>query len=178
MTIRDYWIKEIGNIEEFKALGDTEDIELQLLEAEIADLLDDQFIATATVDGIAKREVMLGIQPYGDDTLATRRFRVGLQWDTLGPYTYRKLEERLTELVGANGYSLNLVHANYTLDVLINLGVQRQLQDAEELIKELTPANIIVTVSLRYNRHEDLSTVTHAYLAAFTHEQIRSEVVL
>lgn len=177
MTIKDYWINEIQQIKDFGELGSTEDSELSFLKNEIVSLFDDQFIQTATETGIAKREKMLHLQPFADDTLNSRRFRVATKWTNRPPYTHRQLLAKLNQLVGTGGYYLTLNHANYTLDILVDLGVKRQLEDVKTLVKDMSPANLLITVDLRYNRYSDLAAFTHAQLAAYTHTQLRNEVI-
>lgn len=176
--IRDYWIEAIRNIPDFQEIGETEDTELSLIRDEITNLVDDQFITTANESGIAIREKMLEIQPYEDDTVEDRRFRVGLQWNNQRPYTFRSLEQKLEQLVGPEGYLVTLDNGAYTLLVEISLGQTRQIYEAEKLIRNISPSNLVITVTLRYNRHQDLTVFTHAELAAYTHQQIREEVIL
>ena len=177
MSIKDYWIQEIQNINEFKAIADAIDPEISDLNNKIADMINDQFIETATEKGIARRERMLKIQPFSDDTLETRRFRVGVKWNNHLPYTYRQLEKKLTDLVGLNGYTIGLNHGTYSLTVKIALGVKRMLDDVRTMVDNMAPCNLIITVTLLYNRHVDLATFTHAQLAAYTHFQLREEVL-
>lgn len=177
MSLKDYWIKEVQNIKEFNVIAEIEDPEITNLKQEITNLIDDQFIETATEKGIARREKMLNIQPYSDDTLDSRRFRVGVQWNNQGPYTHNQLSNRLSNLVGANGYLIVLNNAAYTLSVRISLGVKRMLDDAEKMVNNMAPCNLIITVGLLYNKHSDLATFTHAELAAYTHFQLREEVL-
>lgn len=177
MSIKDYLIKEIQNIEEFRAIADAIDPEIIDLKKETTNLIDDQFIETATEKGIIRREKILAIQPYGDDTLNTRRFRVGAKWDNKLPYTYSRLIARFNGLVGDDGYTMNLVHGDYTLDIKINLGVKRMMQEANIMVRNMAPSNLIITVGLQYNRHIDLASFTHEYLATKTHMQLREEVL-
>lgn len=173
--IKEYWIEALRAIEEFSQLGSTEDAELVLLKSEIDNLVDDQFIATANEQGIARREAMLSVQPFYDDTLETRRFRIATRFGSTLPYTYRQLEARLITLGGPDSYEIILDSGLYTLQVLINLGNPRMLADAVTVVNSMVPANLSVTVSLRYNRHSDLANYTHSELSALTHKQIREE---
>lgn len=177
MSIKDYWIKEVQNIKEFKAIADIEDVKLLNLKQEVVNLIDDQFIETATEKGIARREKMLSIQPYADDTLITRKFRVGVQWNNQGPYTHNQLINKLTYLVGADGYTIALNSGAYTLTVRISLGVKRMLQDADKMVRSMAPCNLVITVDLLYNKYSDLSAYTYDYLATKTYEQLRNEVL-
>lgn len=177
MSLKNYWIDEIQKVQEFQAIAEAVDPEVVDLNEETENLLDDQFIQDATINGIARREKMLKIQPFADDTLETRRFRVGVKWNNQLPYTFRQLEKRLTDLVGLNGYTTVLNNGAYTLTVRISLGVKRMLQDAEIMVNNMAPCNLVITVGLLYNKHSDLATFTHAQLAAYTHFQLKEEVL-
>lgn len=72
--IKSYWIEEIQDIKEFQVIAEVEDQEMVALEKHIQDLISDQFIQTATEQGIARREKMLKLVPFADDTLESRRF--------------------------------------------------------------------------------------------------------
>jgi len=177
MSLKDYWIEEIQNAQEFKSMADSEDPEFLNLQSEIIDLIDDQFINTATETGIARREKILNIQPFNNDTLDSRRFRVGVKWDNQLPYTYRQLEDKLADLVGSNGYTIVLNNAAYTLTARISLGVKRMRNDADIMIRNMAPANLVISVDLLYNRHIDLANFTHAHLHTYTHRELREEVI-
>jgi len=45
------------------------------------------------------------------------------------------------------------------------------------ITRQMVPANLVVTVELRYNQHIKLAQYTHGQLSAFTHDQLRNEVM-
>lgn len=177
MSIKKYWIQEIQNVEEFKAIADAIDPEILDLKKETTDMIDDQFIETATQEGIARREKMLKIQPYADDTLESRRFRVQSRWNDSLPYTHPQLNNKLNNLVGPDGYKLTINYSEFTLTLKINLGQKRMINDVNTVTRKMTPANMIISVELQYNRHADLSRYTHQQLSLRTHQQLREEVL-
>lgn len=177
MSLKDYWIDEIQKVQEFQAIAEAVDPEIANINTETVNLLDDQFIQDATENGIARREKMLSIQPFFDDTLESRRFRVGVKWNNQLPYTYRQLVKKLADLVGSNGYSVIIHNGTYTLTVRISLGQKRMLQDAEIMVNNMAPCNLLITVDLLYNRYMDLAKYTYDYLATKTYDQLRNEVL-
>lgn len=177
MSIKDYWINEIRSIKEFESISDIEDIELTLLKNEISEVMDDLFIKEATEKGIARREKMLNIQPFADDTLESRRFRVQSRWNDNLPYTYRQLLNKLNNLVGEDGYSITLNHLDFSLLIKINLGQKRMINDVNTVVQNIAPVNLVITVELQYNRHIDLALYTHFQLSSKTHLQLREEVL-
>lgn len=176
-SIKDYWIEQIQNIEEFDLISNIEDIEITNLKDNIKNLIDNQFIQTATEIGIARREKLLNIIPFADDTLESRRFRISNRWATQLPYTYKRLLEKINNLVGENGYAINLNHEDYTLRIKINLGQKRMLNDIREVVCNMAPANLLIVVELQYNRYVDLSQYTHDYLNQFTFNELREEAL-
>lgn len=176
--IKDYWIKEIQKVKEFEVLGLIEDDEVSSLNKELSNLIDDQFIETATEKGIARREKILKITPFADDTLDSRRFRVMSKWGDGLPYTYRSLNERLTQLCGKGGYTIELNHGEYTLKIKVELTAKRMEQEVNQMVRKMAPANILVTVELRYRQHKELTKYTHRELAAYKHKQLREDVLL
>lgn len=177
MSIRDYLINKILDIKEFDIITDIQDEELTTLNTAITNILDNEFISTANEIGIARREKLLKIQPYADDTLESRKFRIQAKWNDKLPYTHRQLINKLNSLVGTNGYVATINYASYILNIKINLGQKRMIQDVNSMIKNMSPANLIVTVELQYNRHVDLAQFTHFYLNAKTHTELREEVL-
>lgn len=176
--IREYWPEILAKIREFDLIADVENTELDALAQEIENILNDQFIETATERGIARRELILGIVPYSDDMLETRRFRVAGKWLNRLPYTYRMLQERLDALLGEGHYVIELHKEPYTLTVKIELIVKRQFDTAQKMLREVVPANLNLIVELRYNQHMTVGQLTHGALAAYRHIDIREEAIV
>ena len=177
MSVKKYLIDKILEIKDFEVITNIEDDEITLLNEAISKLLNDEFIETATETGVVKREVILNIQPFGDDTLDSRKFRIKTKWNSKLPYTYNQLINRLNSLVGENGYTLTINNSVYTLTIKINLGQKRMLQDVKNMINNIAPCNLVISVELQYNRHMDLAQFTHAYLGTKTHTELREEVL-
>ena len=175
--IQEYWPSVLQEIEEFKELANAENIEINGLKESITNLIDDQFIETATERGIARRERIFKITPYADDNLETRRFRVLARENDKLPYTYRVLENKLNQLCGENGYVMTLNAGEYTLNIKIELVVKRMFDEVDKLARKMAPANLIITVELRYNQHLTLAKFTHAQLSQYTHKELREEVI-
>lgn len=173
--IKSYWIEAIQEIKEFQFIAQIEDEELSTINKHIKDLISDQFIETATEKGIARREKLLKLVPFADDTLESRRFKVLSRWNDNLPYTYRVLVQRLDQLCGKEGYTMELNQGEYTLKIKIELTVKRMEQEVNQMVHKMAPANLIVTVELRYRQHKELKRYTHAQLRAFRHIELREE---
>jgi len=177
MTIRDLWPPIMQELDAFKKIAEIEDSIFEQLKQEIEGIVNDQFISTATEKGIARRERMLKISPFADDTLETRRFRVQGAWNDKLPYTYRVLLERLDSLCGPDGYVIELNTGEYRLNIKIELTKKRMFDEVVKITRHMVPANILVTVELRYNQHITLANFTHGQLGQYTHYQLRNEVI-
>lgn len=177
MSIKDLWPPIMQELKEFKKIAEIEEAFFERLKQEIENIVDDQFIQTATEKGIARREKMLNVSSFADDTLETRRFRVQGVWNDKLPYTYRVLLERLDSLCGPDGYVIELNAGEYSLNIKIELTRRRMFDEVVRITRQMVPANIVITVELRYNQHLTLANFTHEQLSQYTHHQLRSEVV-
>lgn len=177
MSIKDLWPPIMQELREFQKIAEIEDVFFEKLWQEIENIVDDQFIQTATEKGIARRERMLKISPFADDTLETRRFRVHGVWNDKLPYTYRVLLERLDSLCGPDGYVMELNAGEYSLNIKIELTKKRMFDEVVRITRQMVPANIVITVELRYNQHLTLANFTHEQLSQYTHYQLRNEVI-
>ena len=177
MSIKDLWPPIMQEIKEFQKIAEIEETFFRRLQQEIQNIVDDQFIQTATEKGIARRERMLKISPFADDTLETRRFRVQGMWNDKLPYTYRVLLERLNSLCGPDGYVIELNAGEYSMCIKIELTKKRMFDEVVRIARQMVPANIVITVELRYNQHLTLANFTHEQLSQYTHYQLRNEVI-
>lgn len=162
---------------EFLMLCQGEQPEFDALTAGVTEVLDAQFIMTAPLRGIERYEKIHGIVPQDTDTLEERRFRILSRINTQLPYTIRRLHQLLETLCGKNGYRLILNHNAYLIEVKVELTAKRNLYAVQELLRICVPANMVVQCTLLYNQHSTLSRMTHAQLAAYTHDQLRNEVL-
>lgn len=176
-SIREYWPEFLSEFREFQEIANTEDFELSLVRQAVANLLDDQFIQTATETGIAWRERMLKVVPFADDDLGSRRFRVQAKWNDKLPYTYKELVDKMNGLCGKNGYTMTLNSDMYTLDIKIELINRRMFDEVEMITRKMVPSNILITVEIRYNQYNKLSSYTHVQLSSHTHYELRNEVI-
>ncbi|MDU1348260.1 putative phage tail protein [uncultured Clostridium sp.] len=177
MRVRDYWIEDIKDIKEFKLIDEIENPEIDKLNKDIADLIDDQFIQTATEKGIARREKILKIAPFADDTLETRRFRVLARWNEQLPYTYRVLINKLNQLCGEDGYTVILNAGQYTLNIKIARIKKRMFDEVKLMARKIVPCNLAINVVIMYNQHSTLRNFTHGQLRNYTHKGTREEVL-
>jgi len=166
----------LRGVREFVAIAEAWQSDFEQVWQETTNILDEQFLLTATEIGISRWERILKLRPLATDTLDERRFAVMAAIDSQMPMTYLWLHFQLTFLCGEDGYVIELDHNNYKLKVLIELPSQREIDAVRALVKRAAPANLVLDVGIRYNPHNVLSQFTHAELAAYTHNQLRNEV--
>lgn len=164
-------------IEEIQAVAHVETPILNGMWQKIEDILNDQFIVTATDSGLSRQEKMLKLNVPATDTIETRRFRLLSRYQEQAPYTNKVLKQLLDSLLGEGKYYYERNVAEKWLTVKLELTVKGQFEAVELMLERITPQNMILTVELRYNQHISLTRYTHAQLAAFTHKQLREDVL-
>ncbi|WP_339212905.1 putative phage tail protein [Solibacillus sp. FSL W8-0372] len=164
-------------IEEIQAVAHVETPILNGLWQKIEDILNDQFIVTATDSGLSRLEKMLKLNVPATDTIETRRFRLLSRYQEQAPYTNKVLKQLLDSLLGEGKYYYERNVAEKWLKVKLELTVKGQFEAVELMLERIIPQNMILTVELRYNQYSKLAQYTHAQLATFTHQQLREEVI-
>ena len=173
----DYLPHFLQDFRELSHIMGTEQVEIDSLNKETENALADQFIMDLTINGAKRWESMLGISPKDTDTLNERRFRILTKQSTEVPYTLRKLEHMLTNLCGVGGYRIELIPNNYHITVKLAVGNHNNYSEVETILNKMIPANMTKRIELMYNTYDMLSQLTHAQLSAFTHDQLRNEVL-
>lgn len=177
IKILEYLPSILHDVEEFQKIGSTEDSELIALWDCLNAALSDQFVQTATNNGVTRWESILQILPKGTDTLPDRKFRILTRLNEQLPYSDRMLRQQLAALCGENGYTMEINHGEYTLTVKVELTAKNNFVDVGRLLERVVPANLIIDLSLRYNQHSKIAQFTHGQLASYTHNQLRNEVI-
>lgn len=162
---------------EMNAIMNAEQPEIDDLWGAIEKAFADQYILDATEYGVMRWESMLNISPKNTDTLDERKFRILARLNQELPYTLTRLKEVLTNLCGADGFTIDLQAAQYHIEIKLGVGNHNNYQEVMDLLKKMIPANLTQAVSVMYNTHKAVGLCTHRHLSAFTHEQVRNEVL-
>jgi hypothetical protein len=177
MELHKYWPESMAGLNEFKALASAEQPEIAAAQLAVRRASDNFFIASLTAAGADRWEKMLGLSTAGDWTLKDRRFRI-MTWATeQTPFTFRRLKELLATLCGEEGYTISRDVGIGSLTVRVALTAKQNYKDVGALLERITPANMTISLSLLYNQYQTLAGFTHAQLAAYTHDQLRNEVI-
>jgi len=168
----------IRNVREYQAImKDGEQAEVAALWDAVDAAFNDQFVNSATLNGVQRWENILGIQPKGTDSLDARKFRILSRLNEQLPYTLPVLKNMLQSLCGEDGYSIEVQNDLYTLKIKIALVAKSNFDDVDVLLKRVVPANMIIELELKYNTWETLKGFTWGYLKTKTWKEIKDEVL-
>jgi len=132
------------DVVDFVELTETESQEWIRIEQAINQLLDDQFIVSASMQAIKRREKILGIQADpATETLEFRRKRLINRYSTKPPFTVRHLQRQLDFMVGAGLTIVSVDPLAFMLTVTTNLDDAAVFKEVEHTVKMLKPANMI-----------------------------------
>lgn len=126
---------------------------------------------------MSRWEKLLGIIPKGTETLEERRFKILTRLNERLPYTLPQLKNILETLCSAGNYSAEVMEGTYQLVVKIGLAAKSSFSDVEALLERVVPRNMIVNLLQLYNTYAEIGRFTHGQLAAYTHNQLRNEVM-
>lgn len=171
-TIR-YLPEHIAAIEEFKRITHAYDEELKLIWAVLGqitknisfDQMDD-----ATCDRWAS---LMGISFADGTSLAEKRMTIKGRWASGLPYTEPKLREVLNTMLGSS-YSLSIDRVAKTINVSVMLADVKNVDIVYDQIRAMVPADMVVTVSVVYNRWRTFAPHTWRELSTHTWRNIYS----
>lgn len=172
-----YLPEVLRGVYEFRQLAAAEEAELSAADGELRAIAADSFIATLTERGCSRWEKMLGIAPKATDDIEVRRFRILSKLNEELPFTFRGLKRQLAILCGEEGFTAKLDGERYLLSVQVALTAKNQFDEVGRLLERITPANVEISIGLKYNQHALLARFTHGELSRRTHEHLRNEVM-
>ena len=172
----DYLPPFVQKYNEIKTIMDAEQVEFDVAWIDAENVLNDQFVHSATEGGVERYEKILKIKPKSIHTLDERKFNILATMNVQLPYTMESLESSLRSLCGVGGYTLVFDTDNYHMAVKLALNNANNLEAVKELLYNMIPANIATDVNI-FNQHAILSGYTHERLSAYTHQGLREEIL-
>ena len=142
--LRTYLPPHLAEYKEIKAALEAEDPEFAIVWNGADRILRNEFIATADESGIERFEKLLGLLPYEDDDLESRRARVQVNWFSTLPYTVKMLIRKLTVLCGGDDFRITKKFGKYTIMVTTHLRQYSQLLSLREVLNGMIPANMLI----------------------------------
>jgi hypothetical protein len=132
------------NIREFVELTEAENAELDSLTDAVTQLLDDQFVETASEQAIWRRELQLGIRAdTTTETLEFRRKRLINRYSTKPPFTVSYLQGRLDFLIGPGRTTIEVDAQNFILKVTLSIPDAAFFKEIQHTIRAVKPANLV-----------------------------------
>ena len=144
--LKDYLPPVLLTTCEFPLLCQGEQPEFDALAVGVTEVLDAQFVTTASLRGIERYEKIFGLVAKDTDTLEERRFAVLSKMNAQMPYTVRSLRRMLAALCGEDGYWLEIDHDSYNLLVKMPVQEPQKLQAVRDMLYAVVPANMVYLV--------------------------------
>lgn len=166
-----------AKIKEFQELAKIYDAECEKIAEEALRVFNNRFILSMDENSCTRWEKILGITVNSDFTIEDRRFNILAKYVGSRPYTLRKLESMLTELVGDDGYKINIDYYKKHIEIKLALGVKNQRYAMRDILENVIPMIFTININLLYNTHELVGRFTHEELAKLRHVDIREEVI-
>lgn len=167
----------LREIKEYVEVANIENPVLNAMWKNVENIINNRFIATSNEEGLSRREKMLHMNVPSTETIETRRFGLMARYQEQAPYTNKVIRQLLDSLLGEGRYTFERNTAEKWIKVRLELTVKGQFEAVEMMLERVSPQNMVLHVTLRYNQHSTLARYTHAQLAAFTHKQLREDVL-
>lgn len=169
--------EHLWNIKEIRFIYEKEEQQGEKIQQEINEIVDNIHIETARESGIIRREKILGIKPMDTSSLEERRAKVISKWNEKIPYTETELRNRLDNICGRGGYTLNISAKERKAECFIELRKKNLIKTVGELLEELIPLDLTIILDLNYNSYEMLEKYTYDQLQNWSNDFLRSEVL-
>lgn len=142
--VREYIPHIYEGFQEYETVIRVSDEMLDDLENVIDDLKNNQFINSATAEGVAQYESMLHIVSNpATETIEFRRERLINRLSTMPPFTIRFLRNKLNEIIGQNKYTAYVDYANYIIYVESAAESQMWFDEIVITMTKIKPANMV-----------------------------------
>lgn len=169
-----YFPRHIAKIEEFKRIAKIYDAQLVLIWDELDRMMENRHMDSMEDAECAYWENLMQIRLTGEETLEDRRRNIKGRWVSSLPYTQKKFREVLDAMVGAPYYKLEINPKEKYLKVSLMLEAISKDDYIYNLMRAMTPADMVVKVMIIYNRYRSFKPYTHQQMAAYTHYQLRT----
>ena len=140
----------LKNFLEMREIMGAEEPEFQTLVEQCDEVMNDNFITTATAKGIARFEQMLKITPSTEASLERRRSAIMTRWWNVIPYTIRGLKNRIVAIQGNDNVQISFSEENpYLIQIVTRLETAGQVDDLAYILQTMLPANLEVASTNR-----------------------------
>lgn len=163
-------LREYGEIE---VIANVENELFTEAESNVKGFLDEQFIDTATDEGLTRWENMLHLDR--GDTPEVRRTIIKSKLIDRPPFTIRRLKNDLRQLCGDDA-EITMDYDNNLLTVKIALAERQSYQACVEYVNRVVPLHVGKIITLRYNTHQYIMDGEYMHgdlYHIFTHQEIK-----
>lgn len=153
--IKDYLPEFLSGDKKFQELDKVETIELEKIINSFSSLEHNQFLETATEEGIYRYEKMVGIIPKATESLEIRRGRLLNKFSTYVPYNRHWLNNRLDSVLGKNK------HEHHVEDDLLTLKTSADEIDTIKSLRRELRKDIPATMDIRIGLERSSEHMMH-----------------
>lgn len=140
VKLNDYLPQVIGGAQEIEEMNRVEDWELKNLWDSAEKLYFNRWILSCDKDGLKRYESLLGLKATGD--LEERRRKVFFEWNKQIKYTDRSLRQIMTNLLGLDGFEMEIKYSDYIVAFDVLLRGEFNLPEIFRELRQIIPANM------------------------------------
>ncbi len=134
-------------------------------------VLQEQYINTATDEGLKRLERIYNITIKETDSIETRRAMLLLKLGTVDNPTLRVISNKLNEILQGKEFYLIVNYSSYAVSILIPTATQAILDATVSYLRKIIPANLTITADI-LTQYIALGAYTHESLSGYTYEEI------
>lgn len=146
VKLENYFPSVLANAREFIELAKSENPELEKLRELLYKWFLNTFVYDLDIDGASRWECMLEIIPNIDDTLEHRRQRILAKYNSILPYTHKRLLEMLSAIYGEGKTSVYIDYDKYNLIVEIAKSLRPYAELLQVFLRSIIPANLALEI--------------------------------
>ena len=172
-----YFPRHLNLIREFIQVCAAEDAELQLLWEKLAAIVNNMDMYTMDEEMCERWERFFGITNTSLQTLEERRMLIRGYFASQLPYTEKKLRQVLDSMCGEDKYGLTIRPSQYSVLIELLLSSKGVISNVNEVVRQIIPAHLALTVSYQYNRYEYFLVHTYHTMEGYTWKQLREDEI-
>lgn len=144
----------------YKVILEAEGPELDAIETNLADVLKQFYVETATEEGLSRWEEFVGLSSYAGKPLDQRRSRIISKLRGMGAVTVALIQNVAESYVyGTVAVTDHPETYSFTIKFVDALGIPPNLQDLKDAIEEIKPAHLAVVYEYKYLLIKDIHEV-------------------
>mgnify|MGYP001024787577 CR=1 FL=1 len=155
VDLKQYLPEVIKHNREFEALHNAQNPQIHAIWQALEVVFNNEFLESLTEYGCQRWEGILNIIPQKSETLESRRKNIWIRFNENLPYTWKRLVKLMDAICGENGYTMELYHNEYFLDVSVKLTEQNlnghMIKQIVEMFQRVLPANIAYEKKFNYD---------------------------